>query len=42
MNETKQKYNELTFLRSEGDVFILHAQDKYSNTCRYKMIQFSQ
>jgi hypothetical protein len=28
-NETKQKHNELAFFRSEGDVFILHAQDKH-------------
>jgi hypothetical protein len=42
MNETKQKYNELIFLRNEGDVFILHAQDKYFDICPYKMMQFSQ
>ncbi len=32
-NETKQKRNELIFLRSEGDVFILHAQDRHHETC---------
>ncbi len=42
MNETKQKYNQLIFLQNEGDVFILHAQDKYYDKCPYKMIQSSQ
>jgi hypothetical protein len=32
-NEVKQKHNESTFLRSEGDVFILCAQDKHHDTC---------
>ncbi len=34
----KQTYNELTFLQSEGDIFMLHAQDKYFDTCPYKMM----
>jgi hypothetical protein len=33
MNETKQKHNELTFLRSEGGVFILCAQDRHHDAC---------
>jgi hypothetical protein len=33
MNEAKQKHNELAFLRSERDVFILHAQDRHHDTC---------
>jgi len=33
MNETKQKYNEWAFLRSERDVFILRAQDRHLDTC---------
>jgi len=30
-NEAKQKHNESTFLWSEGDVFILCAQDRHHN-----------
>jgi hypothetical protein len=33
MIEAKKKHNESAFLRSEGDVFILRAQDKHHNTC---------
>jgi hypothetical protein len=33
MNEAKQKHNESTFLWSEGDVFMLHAQDRHHDTC---------
>jgi hypothetical protein len=33
MNEAKQKHNESTFFRNEGDVFILCAQDKHHDTC---------
>jgi hypothetical protein len=33
MNEAKQKDNESAFLRSEGDVFILCAQDRHHDTC---------
>ncbi len=33
MNEAKQKHNESTFLRSEGDVFIVRAQDIHPDTC---------
>jgi hypothetical protein len=33
MNETKQEHNESTFLLSEGDVFILCAQDRHHDTC---------
>ncbi len=33
MNEAKQKHNESTFLQSERDVFILHAQDRHHDTC---------
>ncbi len=33
MNEAKQKHNELVFFWSEGDVFILRAQDKHHDTC---------
>jgi hypothetical protein len=33
MNEAKQKHNESTFLWNEGDVFILHAQNRHHDTC---------
>ncbi len=32
-NEVKQKHNALAFLQSEGDVFILQAQDRHHDTC---------
>jgi hypothetical protein len=32
-NEAKQKHNEKAFLRSEGDVFILCAQDRHHDIC---------
>ncbi len=32
-NEAKKKNNELVFLQSEGDVFILRVQDKHHDTC---------
>jgi hypothetical protein len=42
MNETKQKHHELIFLQSEGDVFILRAQDRHIfNHFKYKMMQTS-
>jgi hypothetical protein len=31
--EAKQKHNESAFIQSEGDVFILHAQDRHHDTC---------
>ncbi len=33
MNETKQKHNESAFFRSERDVFVLCAQDRYHDIC---------
>jgi hypothetical protein len=39
-NETKQKHHELTFLQSDGDVFILCAQDRHIHF-KYKMTQTS-
>jgi hypothetical protein len=32
-NEVKQKHNEKAFLRSEGDVFILRAQNRHHDIC---------
>ncbi len=32
-NEVKQKHHELTFVQSERDVFILHAQKRHHDTC---------
>jgi hypothetical protein len=32
-NEVKQKHNASAFLQSEGDVFILCAQDRHHDTC---------
>jgi hypothetical protein len=32
-NEAKQKHNELAFLQNEGDVLILHAQDRHHDIC---------
>ncbi len=31
--EANQRHDELIFLRSEGDVFILCAQDRHHDTC---------
>jgi hypothetical protein len=32
-NEARLKHNELTFLRSDGDVYIFHVEDKHHDTC---------
>jgi hypothetical protein len=32
-NEARLKHNELTFLQSDGDVYIFHVEDKHHDTC---------